>query len=280
MPEPQPQRFTVPPSAAGQTLIDFLGRSLNLSRRQTKALIDTRSVWVDDRRVWMARHPLRAGNRIEITSGGAAAMPRAPIEVLYRDDHYIIADKPPGLLADGPHSVESRLRRRLALPGLSAVHRLDRDTSGCLLLAVDRESFEKMIPLFRARAVRKTYRVLVSGRLPSRTQTLKRPVGGRQAITHLRPLDANRRASHVEVTIETGRTHQIRRHLVSIGHPVIGDRHYATRLPSSDPARHTGRQMLHACGLEFVQPITGRTVRARSPLPRDFRAALKRLNLT
>ncbi|MBN1557343.1 MAG: hypothetical protein JW951_04275, partial [Lentisphaerae bacterium] len=174
-PGPDPGPFTVPPAADGRALLDFLSRRLGLSRKRTKALIDSRRVWVDERRVWMARHPLRAGNRIEIAPDHAAPAAES-VAILYRDDEYVIADKPPGLLSNGPHSLETRIRQQLGLPGLTAVHRLDRDTTGCLLLAVGRKAFEAMIPRFRAGAVGKHYRALAAGCLKDRTRTITRPV--------------------------------------------------------------------------------------------------------
>jgi 23S rRNA pseudouridine1911/1915/1917 synthase len=136
-----------------------------------------------------------------------------------------------------------------------------------------------MLPLFRDRRVAKTYHAIVVGRVTQRSHTLRRPIEGCDAVTHWRVLDSNAVASHLLVRIETGRTHQIRRHMEEIGHPVLGDRNYGTAEPLPAVLRAVPRQMLHAAGLRFARPVTGQRVRVDAPLPEDFTAWLKRLGL-
>jgi 23S rRNA-/tRNA-specific pseudouridylate synthase len=184
------------------------------------------------------------------------------------------------MLSNGLNSVESKLREHLRLPALVAAHRLDRDTSGCLLMAKTAQAFDNVLPLFRRHDVKKTYHVIAAGRVEESEQVITVPIDGEMAITRVRTLDVNRDASHLLVTIDTGRTHQIRKHLDHIRHPVIGDRHYGTRLAASDKSLRVGRQMLHASTIEFVHPETHRRVFAKAPLPRDFRNGLRTFNLT
>lgn len=270
----QPNTFQV---AAGQgaALLDFLAAVQGISRRAAKRVLDERRVFVNGRRVWMARHPLQAGDIVEVQPAPERATPDE-IPILAASGPWFIADKPAGLLSnEAPDSVEARLREQLHLPELTAAHRLDRDTTGCLLLARCRADAERIIPLFRARRVRKTYLALVFGRVDAAVREIRAPIEGEEAVSHVRVLAANDDASLLEVRIETGRTHQIRRHLLEIGHPIAGDRAYGNSRARDARGRALPRQMLHAARLAFPDPDTGAIVAAEAPLPADFRAALR-----
>jgi 23S rRNA pseudouridine1911/1915/1917 synthase len=279
-PGPRPTRLTVSAPDHGQSLLAFLSARLDLSRKAAKRLLDSRSVLVDERRVWMARHVLRTGQVVTVQAPVRAPGPDAAVRVLCRADPYLVVDKPAGLPSNGPHSVETLARRQLRMPALLAVHRLDTDTTGCLLLARDRAAFDLAVPLFRARRVSKAYRVIVAGRWRGGDRTVTEPVDGKPAVTHVHPLAAGAAASLLLARLSTGRTHQIRRHLAALGHPVAGDRVYGTRRTARFPAlREVPRQMLHAATLVFEHPGNGRTVRAAAPLPADFNAWVRRLGL-
>lgn len=275
--------YIVGPAENGQDLLTFLAAKLGLSRRKAKDLLDRRNVFINDRRVWMARHTLKARDSVTVfvaaeAPAGAAAPAPAP-RILHADGRYLVADKPAGMLANGPDSAESLLREKTGNAALRAVHRLDRDTSGCLLFAADDALFDKMVELFRAERIGKIYHAIVAGKLAGDT-VIEKPLENLKAVTRLHVLDSNRLASHVQVKIETGRTHQIRKHLAMIRHPVLGDREYGNSGPVMEAYQGLPRQMLHAAKLEYPDPETGETVRIEAPLPPDFRAALKRLDLT
>ncbi len=271
----------VSPAEAGMPLDLFLARRLKTSRKQAKRLLDERLVFVNRRRVWMARHPLEPKDEVEIpATAGAASSREVPIPILYRDAEYVIANKPPGLPSNGPNSVEEVLRRVLGQPSLEAVHRLDRDTSGCLWLSLNPAARETATLLFKEKQVTKTYHAIVEGRVRAAGATITTPIDGQPATTHVKVLGSTPRASHVKVLIETGRTHQIRKHLASIQHPVLGDKSYLTRQIADDRLRRAPRQMLHASGLAFRHPGTGQTVRIKAPLPGDFKHMLGALGLT
>jgi 23S rRNA-/tRNA-specific pseudouridylate synthase len=136
-----------------------------------------------------------------------------------------------------------------------------------------------MVEVFRANRIVKLYHALVAGKLAGET-VIEKPLEGQAAVTRLRVLDANRLASHVQVKIETGRTHQIRKHLAMIKHPVLGDREYGNSAPVAEEYQGLPRQMLHAAKLEFPDPETGAMVRTEAPLPRDFKTAMSRLGLS
>lgn len=271
----------VSPEDKSCLLQDFLARHLTLSRKGAKALIDRRDVFVNGRRVWMARHPLRAGDRVEawVAQNAPDRETASRIPILYEDQEYLVADKPAGLLTNGPDSLEVRLRTQTGNERLCAVHRLDRDTSGCVLFAKDQTAFEAMIPLFRQRAIEKKYQAVVAGEFRPREQTVTLPLDGEPAVTHIRVMQATAGASRLLIRIDTGRTHQIRRHLSALKHIVLGDRNYGTRAEVRPEWRSIERHLLHAVSLAAPNPFSGRAIRAEAPLPDDMRQWIKRLKL-
>jgi 23S rRNA pseudouridine1911/1915/1917 synthase len=157
-----------------------------------------------------------------------------------------------------------------------AVHRLDRDTTGCLLFAKNRAALDAAIEVFKAHKVKKIYHTIVAGRFPYKRQTIDTPIGGDPAISHVTLETASADASLLRVHIETGRTNQIRRHLASIRHPVVGDRVFGLKSARDPRLMQVPRQMLHASTLEMPNPQSpGDTIRIHSPLPADFRATLR-----
>lgn len=273
------KRLTVTKDEDGTALVGFLSGRLRLSRSKAKALINQRDIFVNQQRTWMARHTLKAGDIVEMPDRQNRS-DTAKIPILFEDDYYVVANKRPGMLSNEQGSAEEILRSQLNEENLKVVHRLDRDTSGCLLLAKTPEAFEKAVSMFRERSVKKSYHVVVSGRIDWKERTLKTPIEGRKAVTLCRCLDTNRQASHLTAVLETGRTHQIRQHLNAIDHPVVGDRHYGTRSAASSKTMKVGRQMLHASDLRFTHPFTNRRLSVRAPVPKDLRNCLKSFGLT
>ncbi len=277
------------------TLQDFLAAKLGLSRRAAKAVIDGRSVWVNRRAVWMARHDLKTGDVVEVPrtvasaarrQAGGAKNPIQPTErrhvrVLVEDGDYLVADKPAGLVTNGDaKSVESILREQLGAPDLQAVHRLDRDTTGCVLFARTEEAHLAAIEVFKTRSVSKTYAAIVVGSFPHLHMTINAPLDGEMAESHVTREQASPDASLLRVRIETGRTHQIRRHLASVRFPVVGDRTFGLKSARDPRLMAVPRQMLHASTLELPNPmVKGERIKAHSPLPADFRAALQTFGL-
>lgn len=270
-------QFTYKRSAPAP-LLEVLAHALHLSRKRTKRLLDSRSVLVNNRRVWMAKHTLAPGDIVTVAPD-ASPRPRRPLPVIVETDHFLVVNKPPGSLSTGEHSIEPRLRREHRLRDLAAAHRLDRDTSGCLLLAKHHDALLAARGLFRDRQVSKVYHVIVEGAFTD-DRSLTKPIKGRQAVSHVRVLDAGRAASHLLVKLHTGRTHQIRRHLAAAHHCVVGDRHYAAGRKTDPRLVNAPRQMLHAAQLGFLDPFTSAYVKAKAPLPRDFRQCLRSFKLT
>jgi RluA family pseudouridine synthase len=271
----------VGPAENGQDLITFLAAKLSVSRRRAKDLLDKRNVFINDRRVWMARHILKSKDIVTVfqSDGVEKGTPPSPPVILHRHGGYLVANKPAGLLSNGPDSAESRLRESTGNASLRAVHRLDKDTTGCLLFAEDDTLFNRMVDQFRAGKIGKLYQALVAGKIAA-DMTIEKPLEGQTAVTKLHVLDSSDLASHVQVKIETGRTHQIRKHLAMVRHPVLGDREYGNSAPLNEAYQGIPRQMLHAARLDYPDPETGAITRIEAPLPGDFRTVMKQLGLT
>ncbi len=308
--------LVVPAESSGSRLDRFLSEHhRELSRSRLQALIDEGNVQVDGRPA-KASLRLRGGERIELIVPDplpAQAQPQdLPLTILHDDSDLLVVDKAAGMVVHPAAGVPDRTLVNALLfhlddlegiggelrPGI--VHRLDRDTSGCLVVAKNQRSLVQLQESFRSREVEKRYLALVHGaperdvwtldtpygRHPTqRTRfTTRDPVGAeRRAISHLEVVERYPGASLIEVRLETGRTHQIRVHLSESGHPLLGDREYGGgrregRLPAADPVRRAagaiGRQALHARLLAFDHPTTGEHLSVEAPIPNDFAAAL------
>jgi 23S rRNA pseudouridine1911/1915/1917 synthase len=274
----KPRAYAVFSSERNMPLVNFLAARLGLSMKRAKRLLDSRAVFVNEKRVWMARHSLMPGDRVEVHNPAPAPQSRRP-HILYDDSDVVVVNKPAGLLSNGPTSLEQQLKTRLNAPALAAIHRLDRDTSGCIVFARNAGARDAMLALFRAHKVRKTYHAIAIGRISRGSRNITVPVDGQPARTRLTVLVATNVASHLRLEIETGRTHQIRRHMVSIGHPLVGAKVHATSAQPLPELRNIPRQMLHAAEISFPHPRTGATVRVSAPFPPDFRLWLRQLDL-
>lgn len=262
---------------SGLPLDRFLSMRLGISRKQAKRMLDERRVFVNRRRIWMAHHEVHLGDEIEASAPPPTAHREGPLRILYEDPACLVIDKPPGLPSTGPQSVESRLRT--THPEILAVHRLDRETSGCLLFARSPAARAALEKQFEERQVEKTYHAIVMGPFPPSLTRVERPVDGLSALTEFRLLKRNAVAAYLEVRPRTGRTHQIRVHLQAAGYPLAGDRAYATRTVNEELLRQLPRQMLHAWRLAWHDPATGTVRRAQSAEPDDFCDALAALKL-
>jgi 23S rRNA pseudouridine1911/1915/1917 synthase len=285
----------VPAEAAGERLDVFLAAHAG-SRTAAQRLIDDGLVRVDGR-PQPKRFTLAAGEEITVQERApeaAASVPDAPFRIAYEDEHLLVVDKPAGVVVHPGHGHEDgtlvqALAGRVAggpdpdRPGV--VHRLDRDTSGLLVLARSEEVHAALQKALRDRRITREYLALVDGRPPARSGTIDAPLGRdrrvrtrmssdtdnpRHAVTHFETEKAFEDATLLRVTLETGRTHQIRAHLLAIGNPVAGDPEYGR-------AGRFGlrRQFLHAARLAFAHPVSGETVEVLAPLPEDLVQALR-----
>ena len=289
-------RIVVPSEHAGERLDVFLASSVG-SRAVAQKLIEAGAVLVDGR-VRQKRHAVRAGQRVEVGELPAAPeepVPDATYAIAWEDEHLLVVDKPAGVVVhpgagNRAGTLVQALEGRVAggpdpeRPGV--VHRLDRDTSGLLLLARDEETHAALQAALRARQITREHLALVEGRPPARRGTIDAPLGRdrrvrtrissdtddpHHAVTHFETERALPEDTLLRVTLETGRTHQIRAHLLAIGHPVAGDPEYGSA------GRHgLSRQFLHAARLAFEHPATGEALAIETPLPDDLVKALRR----
>ena len=292
-------RLTVPAEAAGERLDAVLAAPLG-SRSRAARLIAAGQVLVDGTAARKGQR-LRGGEQVAVVddepapsaaSGPAAA--DASFEIAYEDDDLIVVDKPAGVVV---HPARGHREGTLAqaLAGRIAggeedwragiVHRLDRETSGLLVVAKNDAAHRALKASLAARTMRREYLALVEGRPPALTGTIEAPIGRdrrvrtrmstdtdapKPAITHFELERALPQATLLRMRLQTGRTHQIRVHLQAIGHPVCGDPEYGTA-----GLYGLRRQFLHAARLAFAHPITGQEIDVRSPLPADLAAALE-----
>ena len=297
------REFIVTRAEAGQRLDVFLSGASGLSRARVQRLIEGGHVLVGGR-PQKPRHPVTPGEQIQLRVPPATPLlltPEAiPLDILHEDDDLIVLNKPPGMVVHpgAGRSAGTLVHALLAHCGTLAgiggverpgiVHRLDRDTSGALVVAKTDAAHQSLSRQFKTRAVKKRYLALVhgvvrqdSGRIEAaigrreddRKRMGVRIRGGREARTAFRVLRRLPETTLLALDLETGRTHQIRVHLAHIGHPVIGDQVYGgrreRRRAASDEPR-ADRQMLHAWRLAFRHPTTGGWVEFTAPLPEDF----------
>jgi len=316
---PERRALAIPPDLAGTRLDVALTRlAPDLSRARVQRLLEEGRVLLDGRPA-KASARLRGGEAVALElppPPPSSLTPEAlPLAVLHEDRDLLVLDKAPGMVvhpARGSPSgtvVNALLHRfgegagatgaeRPAGERIGLVHRLDKETSGCLLIAKREAALQALQAAFKARQVEKTYLALchglpaAAGRLDTpygrhprdRTRYTSRGAGPRRAVTTWRVVEAfGDRAALLEVGLETGRTHQIRVHLSEAGHPLLADATYGgrkreARLPEEDPVRRAaealGRQGLHAWRLALSHPRTGKPLRLEAPLPADLRRAL------
>lgn len=299
----------VPPGAAGLRLDRFLATVPELgTRSRAKSLIDGGLVRVDGTPRKSA-HVLRAGQEIAVAvpppePAGVAAEP-LPLVVLYEDAHLLAIDKPPGMVvhpAPGARHgtvVNALLHRLGALDGVGdperpgIVHRLDRDTSGVLLVARTPQALAGLARQFHDRTLSKRYVAVVHGVVRAPAGVIDQAIGrhpqerkrmsvrarrGRAAVTRYEVVERFRGATVLRLAPETGRTHQLRVHLASLGHPIVADRLYGGGRRASGATAAVleacPRQALHAESIAFAHPVTGAPVVVRSPLPADLETLL------
>ena len=288
----------VPNAAAGERLDRFLASLPEVgSRAAAERLLAQGAVLVDGE-LQPKSHRLAGGEEIafEAPPAGPALEPEdVPLRIAFEDEHLLVVDKPAGIVVHpgAGHATGTLVHGLLGRaaggdvperPGI--VHRLDRDTSGLLVVAKSEDAYRGLRNLVRRRALERRYKALVRGRPQSLRGRIEAPIGRdrhdptrmsldtdspRDAVTHFEVESLLDRHALLDVRLETGRTHQIRVHLAAIGLPVVGDRVYGVPEPG------LSRQFLHAWRLAFPHPLRDEQVEAESPLPPELQAALARL---
>jgi 23S rRNA pseudouridine1911/1915/1917 synthase len=283
-----------------------------VSRTALQRLIEQGHVRVDDR-VVKPTHAPRAGEKVEIhwpEARPAVARPeKIPLEILFEDKYLLVLNKPPGIVVHpsaghDEHTLVNALLHHCAgrLSGIGGVarpgivHRLDQETSGCLVVAKTDAAHLALSAQFAGRKIEKIYHAIVCGVVPRDRGEIHAAIarhpshrkrmaatsdrGGREAWTSFRVLERFENATLVEATLHTGRTHQIRVHFQHLGFPLVGDTTYGSRQNQhlTDLTRYSApRQMLHASRISLTHPHTGRRKTIEAPWPEDFQEAITEL---
>jgi 23S rRNA pseudouridine1911/1915/1917 synthase len=330
--EPQTRALLVTGDDAGRRLDQFLVSRLDgISRSRIQLLLDQGGIRVDGKPA-KASHKLHGGESIVVTGEAQPPPLRAiaeeiPLSIVFEDDDLAVIDKPAGMMVHAGAGATDDARNQGTLvnallhhfqslsttagdlrPGI--VHRLDKETSGLIIVAKNDRTHQALSEMFSSRNVRKTYLALVHGEIKQDSGTINTPISrdlirrtrmttrrtgtGRTAVSHykvLRRFDTRFGPfTLISVRIETGRTHQIRVHMASVGHPIVGDTLYgapariqpasaptARRKKLQEPAKEAislNRNFLHAAELEFAHPRTQQALSLRSPMPDELTAFL------
>ncbi len=298
-------RHEVPAEDAGRRIDQFLGMIPEVgSRSAAERLVREGLVTVGGRPV-LKSYRVQVGDVLEIDDGAIAPPPPvtyagSALDVAFEDDDLLVVDKPAGMVVHpAPGYRNATLVEVLAAEGVTlapsddpamtrpgVVHRLDKDTSGLIMLAKTPEAMRSLQRSIQERAARREYTALVAGHVPSRAGRIEAAIGRdtrdaarrsietdfpQDAITHFVVQEILPQATLLRLRLETGRTHQIRVHMEAIGHPVVGDPTYGDA-----PGYGLSRQFLHAARLTFPHPRSGEPVEVTSPLPDELHAALAR----
>ncbi len=302
------QEFIVAPEEAGVRIDRYLSdQCQDISRSYLQKLLKEQSVLVEEKPV-KSNYKVNAGDRISLTLPEIREpeiMPEEiPLDIVYEDKDIILINKPKGMVvhpAAGHYSgtlvngLMSHCRSELSgingvmRPGI--VHRIDMDTTGVLIVCKNDMAHNSISEQLKEHSITRKYAAIAHGVIKDDEGTINAPIGrhpidrkkmsineknGREAVTHYRVLERFRQFTYIECQLETGRTHQIRVHMASIGHPLLGDSVYG---PAKCPFRLTG-QTLHAGVLGIIHPRTGEYMEFTAPLPDYFEELLRKLRLT
>jgi 23S rRNA pseudouridine1911/1915/1917 synthase len=285
------REHSVRPYEQGRTVEEVLSRSLLLPPREIQRLGRTRGVRVNRAPASLSdvvRHTDTVTVRVgEGPASGIEPTPM-PLAIVHEDDYVLVIDKPPFLLVHPTepgqsHTLVNGIAHHYAEQGIGArihpVHRLDRNTSGLVLIAKTPEAHRRLGAQLTTRSLKREYLALVTGEVRDAAGTIDAPIArhptqpvlravrhdGEHARTHFRVLERFADATLVGLELETGRTHQIRVHMAHLNHPLLGDRQYGRRAQ-----KRIGRQALHAARISFVHPGSGEGVQFEAPLPDDM----------
>ncbi|WP_418791183.1 RluA family pseudouridine synthase [Phosphitispora sp. TUW77] len=283
-------KYTVSEQHNGFTVENYLKQILQYSGRKVQKLTRKKGILLNGKTVYLQKK-LKAKDTIsvldleDITFG--AQPEQGIIDILYEDDHLMVLNKPAYQLVHPAGQTNSgtlanflacHLKQRSIMSTIRPVHRLDRDTSGCVIFAKDSHSQSVMEQQLKTGDLKRAYWALVQGTVSPSSGTIDAPIGphpsrpnrrtvnkkGDYAVTHYQTIRSFEMASLLELNLETGRTHQIRVHLSHLGHPVIGDRMYGRVSP------YINRQALHAFSVNFISLSDKNEVTVTAPIPEDF----------
>ncbi|MFC4769322.1 RluA family pseudouridine synthase [Effusibacillus consociatus] len=291
------KEYTIPAEQDGVILQDILTGPMQISRRMIQKLTRSKGILYNGKPTFLKRQ-VKKGHVVQVAvevSNRQSLVPEAvPFDILYEDEAILVVNKPAGINVHPIHPGQTGTLANgiakhwqdqgLALP-VRPVHRLDRDTSGILIVGKSAFAHQHLDRQLRERELGRVYLALAEGEVQQDRGTLTYPIGndprnpakrkvredGNPAVTHFSLMERLDGATLVELSLETGRTHQIRVHLAHYGHPVLGDRQYGHTSPL------IRRQALHASKLSFTHPGTGEKMVLEAPLPEDIAAVIEKL---
>ena len=298
------QRLIITEQEAGQRADVGLAAMLELTRSNMQKLLEEGRA-VRGSKVLKSNYKLRLGDEIDVTLPEPQPLDvqpeNIPLDILYEDDYVLVVNKPKDMVVhpSAGHTSGTLVNAVMAhcgehLSGINGVlrpgivHRIDKDTTGALLICKDDVVHRDLAEQLKEHSIKRRYRAVVQGNLKEDEGTVNAPVGrhptdrkkmainhknGKEAVTHYKVLERFGQATYIECRLETGRTHQIRVHMASLGHPLLGDTVYG----SSKNPYHLQGQALHAMILGFVHPITGEYLEFEAPLPEYFSKLLEKL---
>jgi 23S rRNA pseudouridine1911/1915/1917 synthase len=286
--------FTVSEEHAGLTIENYLKQILQYSGRKIQKLTRQKGIFLNGKTVYLQKK-IKPGDTVRVLVFEDTCYGVQPeqgvTEVLYEDDYLLVLNKPAYQLVHPTGQTTSgtlanylayQLQQRGIVYTVRPVHRLDRDTSGCVIFAKDSQSQFILEEQLKARTLQRTYWALVKGIIEPSSGTIDAPIGphpnlpnrrainkqGQPAVTHYRTIRSFSEASQLELALDTGRTHQIRLHLAHLGYPIIGDRMYGVR------SSWMTRQALHAASVSFQHVKDKHEITVHAPLPADFVKAI------
>ena len=279
----------------------YLSDKKNMTRSSVQSIIKSGLVLVNEKKIIKPSFSIKNGNTIKIINSVKSESKFSKLNIIYEDDFIFILEKPAGLIVH--HGIKNQGGTlsdyiKILFPEIinvgdagrnGIVHRLDKDTSGLIVVAKKNSSYIKMIELFKKRKVEKNYLALIHGHLNKKTGTIIAPIGrnpknrtkqtlissGKQSITSYKLIKEYEKETLVLVSLKTGRMHQIRVHFSSIGHPIVGDKKYGKKNMENNLLK---RHFLHANKLKFKHPIEEKILSFSSHLPNDLSRYLENLN--
>jgi 23S rRNA pseudouridine1911/1915/1917 synthase len=292
----EPESFEVETREAGERLDKLAARKLGITRSAAQRFILSGDILVDGEKVSPSRK-VRAGGRVSAKlPSDALEAEEIPVPTVFEDEHLVVVNKPAGLVVHpGAGNPSGTLVNAFLDHGISGgedpsrpgvVHRLDRDTSGLMVVAKGEPAYSKLVEMLSKRKVSRVYRAVVVGAELPETGTIDSPVGrdpdnptlmtagvGKHAVTHFEVMEKSGSHTMLRVRLETGRTHQIRVHLSAIGYPVYADPLYGIAVENR-------RLWLHAERLGFEHPVSGEEMKFEASVPEDLRGAAFSLGLS
>jgi len=289
---------------SGQRLDAYIANEIDdLSRSHAAKLIDQGAVTVNGQVVTLKKHKLKVGDQVEVTMPEAEVLDvkaeNIPLDIVYEDDHLMVVYKPAGMVVHpAPGNYTGTLVNALMYhteklseingvkrPGI--VHRIDKDTSGLLMVAKTNQAHQSLADQLKAHTIERSYIAIVHGRINENKGTVDAPIarnpkdrlkmgivaGGKEAVTHFEVLERYKNYTYISCQLETGRTHQIRVHMAYIKHPLLGDPLYGVKNPK---IKYEG-QLLHAKSLGFIHPVTGEKMYFDTEVPELFEVMFKKI---